>query len=488
MKMNYLILLTLAGLLFLTPHVKGQTFPYGVWQAFGDLNKNGPQLKGRLISFNWSEIEPTKGNFTWTAFDAGIKKKTKNDQPGSYGTYPVIVSIFVYNVGNDKNSSVDVPSWLLNDPDMINPLDIPKVRMDIIADLDGSAYSMDAPYFYSKDYQDRFKIMTEAVRDHIANNAAITNTDIDLRNSFQKVIGVQACFGSTGDYISYKGTVNYPTTSDNYLCTVKKEINGDGSTQTITNYACTTAITPADFDALFHIFSKMYQTAYYTAGEPVIAPQKIRVLHNPSNNGSTTDAWLLTYCPGTWRKGGSIGHIYQVTDEATNLAFWKTTLSNPQYTSSTSDKYVRARSEIVGGITGAGWWMGTYTSSACTTYSKIARGSKVLTGYPQKNLFTLYASLLNYGGDIANPEANMIEDIIYDSALQFFNRHAGQKDPATAVTGFCMLRDGLDASDVNRFDIGTYGDFTGVNATDANKAARAYNILNLGSSPLKNYG
>jgi hypothetical protein len=39
----------------------------------------------------------------------------------------------------------------------------------------------------------------------------------------------------------------------------------------------------------------------------------------------------------------------------------------------------------------------------------------------------------------------------------FFNKYAGHKDPATAPAAFCALRDGLDASDFNRFPAAEFG-------------------------------
>ena len=47
-------------------------------------------------------------------------------------------------------------------------------------------------------------------------------------------------------------------------------------------------------------------------------------------------------------------------------------------------------------------------------------------------------------------------------AFVFFNRYAGHTDPATAPAAFCALRDGLDASDFDRFPAADFGGKVGI--------------------------
>lgn len=51
----------------------------------------------------------------------------------------------------------------------------------------------------------------------------------------------------------------------------------------------------------------------------------------------------------------------------------------------------------------------------------------------------------------------IIRDNTYDSALLFFNKYAGEKDPATSTDALCSFKDALDAADANRFPAGQFG-------------------------------
>jgi hypothetical protein len=46
---------------------------------------------------------------------------------------------------------------------------------------------------------------------------------------------------------------------------------------------------------------------------------------------------------------------------------------------------------------------------------------------------------------------------LYEDAVNFFNRHAAQHDPATATAAFCALRKGLDASNTQAYPESTFG-------------------------------
>jgi len=59
--------------------------------------------------------------------------------------------------------------------------------------------------------------------------------------------------------------------------------------------------------------------------------------------------------------------------------------------------------------------------------------------------------------DIWNIPHKALKDKANNAAFRFFNRYAGQTDPATAPAAFCALRDGLDASDFQRFPATKFG-------------------------------
>lgn len=59
--------------------------------------------------------------------------------------------------------------------------------------------------------------------------------------------------------------------------------------------------------------------------------------------------------------------------------------------------------------------------------------------------------------DIWNIPHKALKDKANSAAFRFFNKYAGQTDPATAPAAFCALRDGLDASDFQRFPVTRFG-------------------------------
>ena len=59
--------------------------------------------------------------------------------------------------------------------------------------------------------------------------------------------------------------------------------------------------------------------------------------------------------------------------------------------------------------------------------------------------------------DIWNIPVEALKDKANAPALWFFNRYAGLHDPATSPRAFCALRDGLDASDFDRFPVSEFG-------------------------------
>lgn len=100
-----------------------------------------------------------------------------------------------------------------------------------------------APYYADPDYKFYFKRMISTVHQHLET----------LPDSVRRqIIAVQGCFGSTGDYIGYKGTVP-------------------------SQYA----LYSSDFFGLFQEFS-LYMYNEYLNTNP-----KIYLLSNPKNNGAS---------------------------------------------------------------------------------------------------------------------------------------------------------------------------------------------------------
>ncbi|WP_158638308.1 T9SS type A sorting domain-containing protein [Panacibacter ginsenosidivorans] len=357
-------LIALCSLCWLSAGAQTDTthYKYGVWQSFGDAVSatQYPEVQGRLANFRWADMEPNPDQWNWTEFDSEMTSKAKDGLP---------IIFLVY-------TKEDAPDWLYSNG-------VPKVtEKDDLGNVTG--YS---PYYEDPEYKTYFKRMILRVHQHLE-----TLPDY-VRKS---IIGVQPCFGSTGDYISYKGNV-----SSQY------------------------ALSDADFYALFQEFTMYYYDEYRNT-DP-----KIYILSNPNNSGDQQTYWLMANCPGSWIKTGTLGKGYQLNNE-TDKAAWLYDILNKPVSGGT---FMRARSELIGGATNAPWW-------------NVA---------PYKNMFTVMGYAIHWGLDWSNQAFEHIDDHNYDDAFTLYNKYAGYKDPATSNNAMCMLKDALDAADGVRFPASQYG-------------------------------
>ncbi|MFZ1800156.1 MAG: T9SS type A sorting domain-containing protein [Chitinophagaceae bacterium] len=365
--MKNLLIAGFAAILCMPVKISAQTTPqvlnnFGTWEAFTTFaNKStSPELKGRLCSIQWKQIEQDQGIFTWDALDTVLYQT-------AFDSLPLIFMVY---------TKEDAPDWLYTTGE------VPKV-IERNEKGDSTGY---APYYLDTNYREYFKEMVVRVKEHI---------DSLPWNIRQWIIGVQPCFGSTGDYISYKGFVDpqYQLTSQQFL-------------------------------SLFKEFTLDYYHVYKDT-EP-----KITILSNPLNQGENQSLWLEDNCPGGWLKTGSLGKAYQLNDELDKSMWLMDLLNTPR-----NGDYVRARSEISGDGLTAGWWL------ACVN----------------KNLFAVLANCIFWGVDWSNQNYFMINDPTLDPAYFFFNRYAGQKNPATSTNAMCALKDALDAADTERFPENIFG-------------------------------
>ncbi|CAN5502508.1 hypothetical protein BH10BAC2_BH10BAC2_28790 [soil metagenome] len=337
----------------------GSSFNYGVWQTSGDPidASQYPQVRGRLCNFNWKDIEVSNNVWIWDSFDIELAEKCRDSLP------------FIFMVYTEEGA----PEWIYQ-------AGVPKV-----VQRDGDVITY-APYYANNKYKNYFKRMVTSVRQHVES----------LPDSVRKwIIGVQGCFGSTGDYIGYKGTVD-------------------------PQYA----LTGQQFFGLFTEFSLYYYNEY------INTVPKIYLLSNPQNNGQDQMNWLINNCPNSWIKCGSIGKGFQLNDEVSKASWLYSLLNSPQ-----NGDYVRSRSELQQNSSGNDWW----------------------SEHSYRNMFTLMSYGIFWGLDWTNQSPGLITDKQYDLAFDFYNRYAGQKKPSTATNAMCALRDGLNAADTSRFPIRTYG-------------------------------
>lgn len=364
MKKRTTILLLIGLYVFAVPRsTAAQTtdsiLNFGVWQTYGDPMDitQYPEIKGRLCNVNWKDLEVANNIWVWDTLDNDLAARVKDSLP---------VIFLVY-------TEEGAPDWLYSSG-------VPKVEQN-----DNGIISY-CPYYANNRYKNYFKRMITTVRQHIDS----------LPYGIRKwIIGVQGCFGSTGDYIGYKGTVD-------------------------PKYA----LTGAQFYSLFQEFSLYYYNEYLNTNP------KIYLLSNPLNNGQDQMNWLLQYCPNGWIKCGSLGKGFQLNDEKTKYSWLYPLLNNPQ-----SGAYIRSRSELQINPSAVSWW----------------------SEYRYRNMFALMTYCIYWGLDWSSQSPGQIIDKKYDEAFAFYNKYAGQKNASTATNAMCALRDGLDASDTIRFSTSIYG-------------------------------
>jgi hypothetical protein len=354
----------------------------GIWQDYGMplSNKNFPKIRGRLVNVNWSEIETAPNTWDWTIFDSDINQHVIDSLP---------IILLVY-------TGMNAPGWIYSNG-------VPKV---LETDSSGNTNTY-SPYYLDEDYNVYFKRMITNVRQHIQTLASSVKT---------KIIGIQGCYGSTGDQIAYKGAV-----PDNY------------------------AITSNQFDSLFKVFSIYYYTEYKDSLLKKDSALKIRLLSNPYYADSSQLYWLLKNCPGGWTKCGTFAKGAQLNFEFDKNEWLYDVLNKPS-----NGQYVHGRSEVIGAHLSSGWW----------------------TKNQYKQMFAIMCSCIYWGLDWPNETSDFIQNSKFDSAFAFFNKYAGQKVAGTATNALCALKDALDASDSERFPASQYG------IIDRYNTARYSNIYN----------
>ena len=146
----------------------------GIWQAFTNplSSTQYPEIRGRLCNFYWRDLQSAPNTWNWNAFDNDLASRTKDG-------LPVIFMVYI------QGTQGDAPDWLYNNG-------VPKV---IIKNNSGTVTGS-SPYYADPTYKSYFKKMIAAVHQHVETLPASVRS---------KIIGVQGCFGSTGDFISYGG-------------------------------------------------------------------------------------------------------------------------------------------------------------------------------------------------------------------------------------------------------------------------------------------
>lgn len=159
--------------------------------------------------------------------------------------------------------------------------------------------------------------------------------------------------------------------------------------------------------------------------------REIPILVNSDANGSLESQWILDNMEVIALKQGMFSHGYYVSDTVERLA----KLESIEVEAKKRGKIVLTRGEMDGELFEMGW-----------------SNRNIPQALYWSGIFATHCRL-----DIWNVPTQALIDKANLSACVFFNKYAGHKDPATSSSAFCALRDGLDASDFNRFPAEAFG-------------------------------
>ena len=157
----------------------------------------------------------------------------------------------------------------------------------------------------------------------------------------------------------------------------------------------------------------------------------IPILVNSDANSPEETAWLLDNMDVIALKHGMFSHGYHVSDNNARLQRFDAIRS----AASARGLPVLTRGEMDAEMFVYGW------STRNIPQSLYWSG-----------LFATHCRL-----DVWNIPSKALKDEANRTALSFFNRYAGLQNPAVSPRAFCALRDGLDASDFDRFPAAKFG-------------------------------
>jgi hypothetical protein len=157
----------------------------------------------------------------------------------------------------------------------------------------------------------------------------------------------------------------------------------------------------------------------------------IPILVNSDANDTVESQWLLENMDVIALKQGMFSHGYIVSDNGERLVKHEALEAEAKK----RGKPVLTRGEMDGELFVMGW-------------SK----RNIPQALYWSGIFATHCRL-----DIWNVPHEALKEKANWPAGAFFNKYAGQKDPTNAPAAFCALRDGLDASDFDRFPVVKFG-------------------------------
>jgi len=158
----------------------------------------------------------------------------------------------------------------------------------------------------------------------------------------------------------------------------------------------------------------------------------IPLLVNYDSNSDKQYNWLLDNMPVIGLKNGMFSHGYHISDTKKRIANWETFKQDV----SAHGMEFFSRGEQDGEWAVYGW--STQNTKQALYWSGI---------------FATHCGI-----DMWNVPHAASEGYEHQVAINFFNKYAGQRNPALAQSAFCALRKGLDASDTLSYSESIYGE------------------------------
>lgn len=187
----------------------------------------------------------------------------------------------------------------------------------------------------------------------------------------------------------------------------------------------------------------VYKDAFQPEGAKPIA----LLVNNDANRGPEHD-WLLKNLPSVGAKQGMFSHGYHISDTQKRLADWR--------------DYVKEAD-------GAG--LSVFTRGEQDAEWKVCGWS---SRNPPQGFYWSALFALHCGLDVWNIPQEASAGLYLNEAINFFNKYAGQHDPAKSPGAFCALRRGLDASDTATFSVSEFGKASKINVERYEKIAEAF--------------
>ncbi len=188
----------------------------------------------------------------------------------------------------------------------------------------------------------------------------------------------------------------------------------------------------------------VYKKAFTNEKGELVKP----ILVNQDSNGEKEYNWLLNNMPVIGLKHGMFSHGYDISGTKTRLNYWR------NFNQKTKEKGIEtfARGEQDGEWEVYGWH---------TKNTELA--------FYWAGIFASYCGI-----DMWNIPTKASAGYRHKDGINFFNKYAGQHNPATASAAFCAFRKGLNAADTIAYPTGIFGSFNKKNVDRYIKIADAF--------------